>query len=205
MTVRCIMAARLRRLPIDLKHLRFHPEMSGYADYIFGARAGPNVAIDNLFHELAHAAEFGPEDFSRRCFMGSFWFKVPKVKVLGGYYPQFNTGQATEREFRTCAYQLHLMQAAGMKRDPKQFADYMGNTVLPYMPDAAYIKEAFAKRILQEYDSITQGQALERLQGWLSKTGKRLKRVKAGDGPLGVWFDVTGKVGSQAAQWEGGH
>lgn len=78
--------------------LRVSRKVEGYRDYTFGCRAGPSRAsVRNLAHELAHAAEFGAGNFSKRCFMGSFVFKVRKVNVMGQLYPEPRTCNATSK------------------------------------------------------------------------------------------------------------
>lgn len=55
---------RLAKLPIaNHPALHFCPGLEGYKAYTFGGRAGPSLHISHLLHELAHAAEFGPEGF----------------------------------------------------------------------------------------------------------------------------------------------
>jgi len=87
----------------------------GYADYVFGFRAGPSYDLFNLFHELAHAAEFGPDAFRARTLGGCFVFRMKMVQILYHMVPQQNTMGSTMRELRTFAHQYQLMRLAGCK------------------------------------------------------------------------------------------
>src|SRR5690606_19726332 len=109
-------AAWIARLPVG-RHpaMFFSPEMEGYIDYCFGGRAGPDIGISHLCHELAHAAEFGPDTFKYRAYMGSFRFKMRKIFVIDRYCIEPDTNQATLREIRTFAHQLNLMRLMGFK------------------------------------------------------------------------------------------
>ena len=95
----------------------FNPWVEGYRDYAFGGRAGPSIGVRNVFHEMAHAAQFGRDSFRQRATAEGYKFKVRTIFVFDRYCQEPRSGQATYRELDTFAYQLHLMRAAGMKVD----------------------------------------------------------------------------------------
>lgn len=184
--VLAVCRARLARLPVA-KHpaLRIQPGLEGYRDYLFGARAGPNLSSVNLFHELAHAAEFGPELFRYRAMEGGFQFKVPRRFIYDRYCAEPRTDGATDRELRTFAYQLHLMHAAGCKQAEKPFFDY-GAKVMRFMHDWWHVPgdddegraRHCAARIEQCYQELDAKVVLDRLEGWLDATARRWHRLK---------------------------
>lgn len=178
---------------IDRLGIAGHPgfrvsnRLEGYRDYTFGCRAGPGRAsVRNLAHELAHAAEFGAAAFSRRCFMGSFCFKVRKVKVLGRYYPEPVTCGATKRELRTFALQLHLLQRAGVQINAVAFAQHSADIMVRFMHDWWHIpgdderarKRWCAQQVLDHHANTTAEAALVEIHGWLDATQRRLGRTK---------------------------
>lgn len=167
--------------------LRVRPEIEGYQDYTFGGRAGPgNGSVRNLAHELAHAAEFGAEQFSRRVYMGSFCFKVRRVQVLGRYYPEPRTCGATRRELRTFALQLHLLQHAGENVDVKAYIRDAASLMDRFMHDWWNIpgedKEQRVQwceqQILAHHGATSPEYVLRELNGWLDKTHARLMRLE---------------------------
>lgn len=184
--VQAVAQGRLIRLGLaGHPGLRFRASLEGYADYVFGARAGPSVDVHNLFHELAHAAQFGPQAFRQRTFHGSFVFKMRKVTVLGQRYAEPLTSSATERELSTFAYQLHLMRLAGCKIAARAFFAEATRS-MAYMPDwynvpgdDAEQRHAYcAQRAMELFEQLCEQSSLERLRAWLDKTAKRLARAK---------------------------
>lgn len=184
-----LFGARLQRLPGSLgKHpgLLFCPGLEGYRDYTFGSRAGPSVQVRHLFHELGHAAQFGPALFRSRANANGFVFKMRKVFVLGRYYEEPSTCQATDRELDTFAHQLHIMQAAGVKCDTAAYVDYSAS-IMRHMPDWWAVpgdgggerKRECAERILERYESLAQPEVLDKLAAWLDATYRRIKRKPA--------------------------
>lgn len=165
--------------------LRVSRKVEGYRDYTFGCRAGPSRAsVRNLAHELAHAAEFGAGNFSKRCFMGSFVFKVRKVKVMGQLYPEPRTCNATKRELRTFALQLHLLQHAGEKIDVAAFVREAAQAMTRFMYDWHIIPGAEGEdrlawcemQIRKHYKKTSPHGAISEIKGWLDATQLRLKR-----------------------------
>lgn len=74
-----VMTGRLARLGLgNHPGLLIRPGQEGYRDYAFGGRAGPQVSWVNLFHELAHAAEFGGSEFRRRASEHGYHLYVPQ-------------------------------------------------------------------------------------------------------------------------------
>jgi hypothetical protein len=179
-------AARLARLPVgNHPAFMFNPWLEGYRDYVFGGRAGPAICVRNVFHELAHAAEFGPELFRTRATADGFRFKVPRRYIYDRFCDVPRTGQGTMRELRTFAFQLHLMQAAELKVHSLAFSDHSAY-IMRLMHDWYHIpgedeearKEWCRLQILEAYESVKQAEVLGRLEGWLDNTRKRLNRQR---------------------------
>lgn len=180
---------RLQRLGLD-----GHPGLfvcmgqEGYADYVFGFRAGPSYDLFNLFHELAHAAEFGPDAFRARTLGGRFVFRMKMVQILYHMVPQQNTMGSTMRELRTFAHQYQLMRLAGCKMGEAAFFGRAVRFLVEFMPDWCFVpgrcdeeKAAFCVQQAQSfYRSLEPCESLSRLVGWLDKTARRLKRLGAG-------------------------
>lgn len=179
----------IERLGIaDHPALRIAHRQEGYRDYTFGCRAGPGRAsVRNLAHELAHAAEFGAAAFSRRCFKGSFCFKIRQVEVLGRYYPEPETCGATKRELRTFALQLHLLQHAGVRVNAQTFAQHAADIMVRFMHDWWHIpgnderarKRWCAQQVLDHHAKTTAEAAIEQIKGWLDATQRQLSRQKS--------------------------
>jgi len=175
-----VFAARLQRLPGALgKHpgLLFSPGLEGYRDYTFGFRSGPSVQARHVFHELGHAAQFGPDSFESRASPYGFVFNMRQVFVMGRPYDEPITSQATDRELETFAHELHLLQAAGYQFQLADFLSYSAS-VMRHMPDWIAIpgergadrKRECERRLLAFYESLTQAEVLDKLTGWLDAT-----------------------------------
>ncbi len=188
-----VIRERLARLPVG-KHpaLRWRAKQEGYRDYVFGAKAGPKVDVQNIFHELGHAAEFGAENFATRCVEGSFYFKNRWIEVLGQRYVEHRSAQPTIREIRAIGYQIHFMELAGCKMHRPLLASSIGSA-LQYMTDWWHVPgEGDAERkanivlaIMDFSEKIQPQEATDRLEGWLDATTRRWKRQKIDPATLG--------------------
>lgn len=184
-----VFGQRLMRLPVA-RHpaLFFNPWAEGYRNYAFGGAAGPSVHASNMFHELAHAAQLGPDMFRTRATDTGFHFKVPQRFIFDRYCCEPKTGQATHRELQTFAYQLHLMRAAGYKIDDDRFmAD--SAKLMRFMHDWYHIHgdddEGRAhwcrEQIATHYAGSRCSEVVDRLEGWLDATQRRLDRIAKSD------------------------
>ncbi len=129
-------------------------ELEGYHNYTFGCRAGLSSGFANLCHELAHAVEFGADNFATRAREGSFVFKVRHVTVLGHRYVEFNTSQPTLRECRVGGIQKRLMRAAGYKFTDQVFDQHYID-IMEYMSDWYMVKDrenTITQTIAQAYE-----------------------------------------------------
>lgn len=184
-----VMAARLARFPLG-RHpaLRVNPTYEGYRCFAFGGAAGPDISADNIFHELAHAVEFGPDEFTKRASPFGFVFKNNRVEVLGQSYVEPQTWQSTAREVRTMAIQLHLLRTAGYKGDTVAWAKEHLRS-MAYMTDWYMVpgkteekRNAFLlKEFLKAYELLTAEMVLYRLELWLDKTVAKVKRLSKND------------------------
>lgn len=172
----------LRLFPQGHRGLLFRVDVEGYRDSCFGAVTGPVKSIQKgLFHELAHAAEFGPEFFSQRYSPEGWCFREPhRVAVAGTSYLDPVTDGATQRELRTFAHQMVLLELAGYRIDRKVFAMDCAQT-MTFMPDWCHIlpgKEMpkriayCARRILAVHAVLVPEVVLARLHGWLDETAE---------------------------------
>ena len=184
--ITAVMVGRISRLGLgNHPGLLLRPAYEGYCDYAFGGRAGPSVAVEHLFHEFAHAAEFGPEVFRQRASIYGFHFNTPKEWVFDRYCADPKTMQATERELRTFAYQYHLMRTAGYRLDAEAFAAESARA-MAFMHDWYWVpgegdtarKAYCVEQILAHIESTRSADALGRLAAWLDVTARRLERLK---------------------------
>lgn len=165
---------------------RYSRKLEGYRDYTFGCIAGPSEPdLNNLAHELAHAAQFGPEAFRYRATQRGFHFKIRRIWVYDRYCVEPRTNQGIVRELETFAYQAHLLEAGGIKLHKRKFLMDAAHLMVSYMPDWYNIpgdnaderKAWCIAQVEQYYAGLSQEVALERLNGWLNCTAKRLKRA----------------------------
>lgn len=111
----------------------------GYTPGAFGARAGmyDDLSVQNVLHEIAHAIELKhsmPTQWKRRISIPNFGMRIKSYQtVMGDRYYEPQTTQATERECRVGAIQLHLLQAGGY--DTSHFVGSFVRT-LKYMADS---------------------------------------------------------------------
>ena len=175
--------------------LLFKIGLEGYRDYAFGSRSGPVLDVSSLFHEFAHATEFGPDRFDTRCTEHGFTFNVKERWVYDRYCVEPETMQAVARELRTFGYQFHLMRLAGYRITAELFSA-TNAPVMRFMPDWYCVpgekdegRIAFCEQqILSYIKQFDAQEAFSRFTGWLDHTVKRLERAsgpkntKADDG-----------------------
>lgn len=168
--------ARVSRLPLIGTHpaLKINPLVEGYKDFTFGGSSAGHSHISNVFHELAHAAEFGARRFQHRASSVGFYFKIPRKLVYHTMVCEPCTVQITMREIRTFAYQVHLMQAAGIRVNISvQFTEMA--ELCDWLPDRWNIpgntdserREWCRNEIISSYLAVTQQEVLCKLKGWL--------------------------------------
>lgn len=156
---------------------RYKTYLEGYKNYIFGAVAG-DVGIDNLCHEIAHAAEFGPENFTERAKKYGYRFKWVEQECDDPV-----TAQSTQRECRTFGMEIKLMEIIEAPFDEKDFLD-SAVSALNYMQDSEASwggmkrAEAIKKLILDTRESWTHQEIIDRVEGWLDKTQWKLNLEK---------------------------
>ena len=176
---------RLARLPLT-RHpaFFFSPGLEGYRTYTFGGRAGPSVHISHVLHEMAHAAQFGPDEFRSRSLDSGFRFKMPQQWIANHFICEPSTDQATQREISTFGMQLHLTRAVGMRISDAVFAHTTAG-FLRHMPDSWNVpgendedrQRTCAQQILQAYEATTEAEVIDRLEGWLDETKRRVRRL----------------------------
>ena len=178
--------ARVARLPGIGMHpaLKIDPWVEGYKNFTFGGSAAGHPHISNVFHELAHAAEFGARRFQHRATSVGFHFKTPQKFIFNTLLCEPRTMQMTMREIRTFAYQIHLMQAAGLHINVEaQFTDMA--VLCDWLPDHWNIpghtyseKRAWCRNeIISHYQSVTQQDVLDKLKGWLDAHHRANQRM----------------------------
>ena len=178
-----VFRARLSRLPVaNHPALFFNPFVEGYRNYCFGGKVGPRVETEAVFHELAHAAEFGPDAFAHRGVDGRFAFKVPQVFVYNRYCDEAKTAQATLRELRTFANQWYLMTLAGKKISKTLFAQ-RATYSMKFMHDQWNVPGTSSEekhqwctaKVLELIEHLTAEDVVARLERWLDATASHLQ------------------------------
>lgn len=175
---------RLHKLPFHHHPgLRVNYRQEGYDEFTFGGRAGPDCDFKHLAHDLAHAAEFGPDAFEERAPYGRFVFRCTQVRVLGELYDEPHTAQASQRECRTAGLQWRLMELAGCKVRPesylKSYVSAMGFMADWYKSwDDLPREEAIRTLVLDTRESCNPSELLERIEGWLDKTHEKLQTLE---------------------------
>lgn len=176
--VSAVTQARIDRLPFA-KHpgFRVNFQREGYKNYTFGAKSGPCAGFDALAHELAHAVEFGPENFEQRCSQFGFVFSMATIEVLGDEYPNPITGQASEREARTFGIEWQLCEAVGIHLQEKEYLRHVCGA-LGFLPDwLAYHQkpDEVAALVHQAREQFSLAEVFDRMIGWLDLTQERLR------------------------------
>lgn len=163
--------------------LRVDASREGYRDFTFGCRVVYGKPhLKHLAHELAHAAQFGPRYFRFRAFEFGFNFRLRKVFLLGQYYSEPKTPQATRRELETFAYQAHLMELAGVEFSRDRLFQHAASLMTRFMADwhcvpGNTVAQRRAWCIAQAnafYARRKPATVLRRLRGWLDETEKHL-------------------------------
>lgn len=162
---------------------RFNPWQEGFRNFVFGGRAGPSIDLINLCHELAHAAEFGPDQFKHRAMNGRYRFDVAMIEIDGDRYENPLTSQATLREIRSLGLQLHLLRKIGYKvknetyaKDSARTLDFMSDAFVPLIPgmEPKDRQRHCAQMILAHYEQTSLTETLESIEAWLDKTHELL-------------------------------
>ena len=181
--------SRLKRIPGLLEHpaFSFQLGLEGYQNYVFGCRAGSSLELSNLFHEIAHAVEFGAKNFRYRVNQdGRFNFKQPKEQyIFGRVFIEFYKTTAIECELRTIAIQIRLLKMSGVKTTYENLLNEIVDSMV-WMPDFENVQgdgdkeklEWCRKYVTEYYSTLNDEQVVSEIIGWLDKTEKRLKRNK---------------------------
>lgn len=106
---------------------------------ILGGKAGPQVHVSNLLHEMAHFIEID----DARCTQPGWGLRVRQVYFMGESYNDPRTYQATLREARVGAIQLELAEFFGVKYDYEEPADKEEDWDLKYTLDATNLAKIF--------------------------------------------------------------
>jgi hypothetical protein len=172
---------RLARLPFSSHPaLKVDLRQEAYSNYTFGARSGPTVEFDGLCHELAHAAQFDPQEFDVRCTSaGTFHLPLHGEMEDGGDYAGPQTAQCTLRECEVFAIQYHLLECTGRKL---QFERYAKEVVklCSWLPDWWMLggregrPTEIPAQLRRFVDAWTADRAIERVTRWLDRTQARL-------------------------------
>lgn len=181
--------------------------VEGYKPGVFGARAGTydNVNAYNVLHEVSHAIELvgsEPLMWKRRLGQPNFSMRIKSYQIVGGErYYEPRTMQATQRECRVGAIQLHLLQAGGYSHENfkthfVEVLDYMadsyfgGDSILnspdpkKYTPRQKIWVNTRANIIDQEYNTHTS----ESIQRIWSNVAKHLAKKDFNPAPGTVVF-----------------
>lgn len=163
---------------LDHPSFKYSFESSGFNDFTFGAKTGPSIGIDNLFHEMSHAVDFVlcGDDIEHRSLGGRYTFNVKMKSFNGKLYEQLETNQCTMRELRVFAIQIKFMHLVGFKNSLEFLAkDYSRLSV--WLPDWFLVDgnsdperiEWCRKKIIELYHQYDAQQILDAFQIWLDK------------------------------------
>ena len=72
---------------LDHPAFKYSFDSSGFQKFTFGAVTGPSIAINNIFHEMAHAVDFVlcGDDIEQRTLGGRFNFGVKMIGINGQF------------------------------------------------------------------------------------------------------------------------
>lgn len=146
--------------------------IEGYEPGFFGCRAGfhDSLSAYNALHEISHAIEMvksEPTQWKRRLGQSNFGMRIKSFQtVMGERYYEPVTMQATQRECRVGAIQLHLLQAGGYNCDNFK-TDFV--EVLKYMADSYYGGDSISNA--HEPEKYTAGQ-----KKWVNTRAKIIEK-----------------------------
>lgn len=153
-------------------------ESSDFKKFTFGAVTGPCIAINNIFHEMAHAVDFVlcGDDIEQRTLGGRFNFSVKMIGLNGQLYEQVETMQCTERECRTFAIQLKLMHYVGFKTNLEFFTNDVAR-LTTWLPDWFLVEgknetervQWCKQYIIELYKDLDEETILYAFQKWLDE------------------------------------
>lgn len=151
----------------------FSYDVEGYKNCIFGLQSSSNISISYLCHELAHAVDFSATNFKERFNSGFFKFKLPKLQyIYNTTVREWETGQSTQRESRTCGIQLHLELFLDSTINIDDYIEEATDT-LHYMPDYMNTNEYETKKaIRRSYNNTNINDIFIEIIKWLNKTEK---------------------------------
>lgn len=183
-TVLSAFGAALRELPFG-----GHPALrigshEGYKSYRFGAATGRLLNVQALCHELAHAAQLGPDQFNQRVKRNGYGLCLPvrQVEIGGRSYNSPLTGQCTKRETEVLGIQLHIQEALGRKyrkdrviRSHVKAFDILPDWISYGGGDTRRRHRRLACLATSFYESWQKAEIYDRLEGWLDRTHERLR------------------------------
>lgn len=106
----------------DNSPVSFDPNLSGQAldnnnNFVLGGRAGPEISVCNLVHEMAHLAELDIQRLLQKPSYG-WGFKHGRFWQIGRHTGfESTTDQSVRREMRVWAYQLSVEKEFGIKNE----------------------------------------------------------------------------------------
>lgn len=163
---------------LDHPAFKYSFNSSDFQKFTFGAVTGPSIAINNIFHEMAHAVDFVlcGDDIEQRTLGGRFNFRVKMIGINGQLYEQVETTQCTKRECRTFAIQLKLMHIVGFKTNLEFFANDVAR-LSTWLPDWFLVEgktetdrvEWCKNYIIDLYKNLDEKEILSAFQKWLDE------------------------------------
>jgi hypothetical protein len=178
----------------------------GYKSYRFGVATGRLLNIQALCHELAHAVQFGPDQFDDRVKPNGYGFRFPvrQVEISGRFYDNPLTGQCSRRESEVLGIQLHLQEALGRKypKDQVVFShvksfDFLPDWISYGGSDRHRRYRRLASLVTSFYEEWHKADIYARLEGWLDRTQDRLR--SEGEPSHGMMFSIAWPQGSDVA------
>lgn len=158
---------------------------------VYSARAGlyDDLNVQNVLHEVAHAIEMKhstPTRWKHRLNDLNYGMRIKSFQtVLGERYHEPRTTQATERECRVGAIQLHLLEMGGYRTD-----QFTGSFVrsLKYMADSYLGGDCILNA--HEPDKYTDGQ-----KEWVRLRTEWLQQEYLRHTPDSIYLDLADIVG----------
>lgn len=148
-------------------------QLEGYKNHVFGSRNGKVSTLSGLCHELAHAVEFGVNQFESRASPHGWEFSMPYMRFMGHKIYRPKSPQASYREGRVVAIEQRMCEILTGQVLGAEYCANRAFSMVENLPDFHLIEsqaQAFKFKVMDEYLAFDWCQTIHSLNAWFEKT-----------------------------------